>query len=108
MRLSPADPHTFTMRTATAAAHFVAGRPETALAWAEQVAWERPGFVIAAIVVAAAAGQAGRPDVAGRTLERLAEIEPGLRLANLRDYWPVGRAADLERWREGLRRAGFS
>ena len=108
MRLSPADPHTFTMRTATAAAHFMAGRPEAALTWAEQVAWERPGFVIAAIVVAAAAGQAGRLDVAGRTLERLVQIEPGLSLTNLRDYWPVGQADDLERWRHGLRRAGLS
>ncbi len=43
MRLSPADPHTFTMRTATAAAHFVAGRYDEALAWAEAVTWERPG-----------------------------------------------------------------
>ena len=107
MRLSPADPHTFTMRTSTAAGHFGAGRPEAALSWAEQVGWERPGFLIAAIVVAAAAGLAGRTETAGRTIDRLRRIGPGLHLANLRDHWPVGRTNDLELWHEGLRRAGL-
>ena len=60
MRLSPADPHAFTMRTATASAHFFAGRYGEALAWAEEVAWERPGFLIANAVVAAAAALADR------------------------------------------------
>ena len=107
MRLSPADPHTFTMRTSTASAHFVAGRYGEALAWAEEVAWERPGFLIANAVVAASAALAGRAWVAGRAMARLREIEPGMRLGNLRDHWPIRRPEDLARWEEGLRRAGL-
>ena len=107
MRLSPADPHTFTMRTATASAHFSAGRYDEALAWAEEVAWERPGFLIAAIVVAAAAAQAGRPEAAERAIGRLRQLEPAMRLSNMRDHWPIRRAPDLARWEEGLRRAGL-
>jgi TolB-like protein len=107
MRLSPTDPHTFTMRTATASGHFGAARYDEALAWAEQVAWERPGFLIAAIVVAAAAALADRPDTAERAMSRLRQIEPGMRLANLRDHWPIRRPDDLARWHEGLRRAGL-
>ena len=43
MRLSPADPHMFSMRTATAVAHFFAGRDQEALSWAETAAWEALG-----------------------------------------------------------------
>ncbi len=107
MRLSPADPHAFTMRTATAAAHVVAGRYEEALAWGQEVAWERPGFLIAAIVVAAAAALAERTEVAERAMARLRQIEPTIRLSNLRDHWPIRRAEDFARWSEGLRRAGL-
>lgn len=107
MRLSPTDPHTFTMRTATAAGHFGAARYDEALAWAEQVAWERPGFLIAAIVVAAAAALAERTEVAERAMARLRQIEPAMRLSNLRDHWPIRRAEDFARWSEGLRRAGL-
>ena len=107
MRLSPADPHTFTMRTATAAAHFVAGRYDEALAWAEEVAWERPGFLIANIVVAAASALAGRQAAAAQAVDRLRGTEPALRLDTLRDHWPIHRSEDLARWREGLARAGL-
>ena len=107
MRLSPTDPHAFTMRTATACAHFVAGRYDEALAWGEEVAWERPGFLIAAIVVAAASAMADRPNAAARAMDQLLRIEPTMRLGNLRDHWPAYRAEDLRRWHEGLRRAGL-
>ena len=107
MRLSPTDPHTFTMRTATASAHFVAARYDAALAWAEQVAWERPGFLIAAIVVAAAAALAGRAETAERAMGRLRQIEPEMRLANLRDHWPVRRPDDLARWTRARSRPGL-
>uniref|UniRef100_UPI003593FEC2 tetratricopeptide repeat protein n=1 Tax=Thiocapsa sp. TaxID=2024551 RepID=UPI003593FEC2 len=107
MRLSPADPHTFTMRASTASAHFVAGRYGEALAWAEEVAWERPSFLIANAVVAASAALTDRAWAAGQAMARLREIEPGMRLGNLRDYWPIRRPEDLARWEEGLHRAGL-
>lgn len=76
MRLSPADPHTFTMRTATGSAHFFAARHSEALAWVEEVAWERPSFLIANAVMAAAVSLAGRSELATRAITRLREIEP--------------------------------
>ena len=104
---SPADPHTFTMRTATAAGHFVAGRYDEALAWAEAVTWDRPGFLIANIVIAAASALAGRQAAAAQAVDRLRGTEPALRLDTLRDHWPIHRSEDLARWREGLARAGL-
>jgi TolB-like protein len=107
MRLSPTDPHTFTMRTSTACAHFLAGRFDDALAWAQEVTWERPGFLIATMVVAAAAALADRPTDAGRAMTQLCKTAPEMRLGNLRDYWPIRRPEDFTRWHEGLRRAGL-
>jgi hypothetical protein len=95
------------MRTATASAHFFAGRYQDALAWAEEVAWERPGFLIANAVVAAAAALADHPETAKRAAVRLGEIEPGMRLGNLQEHWPIRRPEDVTHWREGLRRAGL-
>jgi hypothetical protein len=57
--------------------------------------------------VAAAAALADRPAAAGRAAARLRGIEPGMRLGNPRDHWPIRRSEDLARWREGLRRAGL-
>ena len=85
----------------------MAGRYDEALSWAEEVAWERPGFLIANAVVAAAAALADRPATAGQAAARLREIEPGMRLGNLRDQWPIRRPEDLARWQEVLRRAGL-
>ena len=91
----------------TACAHFLAGRFDDALAWAQEVAWERPGFLIATMVVAAAAALADRPVDAGRAMTQLRETAPVIRLGNLRDYWPIRRPEDFARWHEGLRRAGL-
>ena len=108
MRLSPADPHMFSMRTATAVAHFFAGRDQEALSWAETAAWERPRFLIATIVIAAASALSGRQAQAQSALSRLFEIAPELCLANLIDYLPIRRPEDLARCREGLGLAGLS
>ena len=43
MRLSPADPHMFSMRSATAVAHFFAGRDQEALTEAETAPGKAPG-----------------------------------------------------------------
>lgn len=107
MRLSPSDPHMFTMRAATGSAHFFAGRYDAALSWSEAAVWERPGFLIATAVVAAAAALSGRQPEAERAMSRLWSIEPAMRLGNLREHWPIRHADDLARWTDGLRRAGL-
>ena len=37
----------------------------------------------------------------------LRELDPGLRISNLRDLFPVQRPEDFARWEEGLRLAGL-
>jgi tetratricopeptide (TPR) repeat protein len=56
MRLSPNDPHSFSMYTAMAAAHFFADRFIEALLWAEMAILERPNFTLPALVAAASNG----------------------------------------------------
>jgi TolB-like protein len=107
MRLSPTDPHVFTMRAAVGFAHFFAGRYDEALSSSEAALRERPGLLIAIAVAAAAAALAGRQADAERAMARLRTIEPEMSFANLREHWPIRRADDFARWSEGLRRAGL-
>jgi tetratricopeptide (TPR) repeat protein len=60
MRLSPNDSQIFSMQTATAAAHFFAGRYAEAFSWAERAAREKPSFLLASAVAAASGALAGR------------------------------------------------
>src|SRR5262249_33654941 len=53
MRLSPTDPHSFSMYQGLAFAHFCAGRYAEALSWAEMTVQEKPNVVITLCVVAA-------------------------------------------------------
>ena len=60
MRLSPVDPLTFVMQTASATAHFIAGRDDEAFAWAEKSIQRNP-FFPPAIWTAAASAAHPRP-----------------------------------------------
>jgi TolB-like protein len=107
MRLSPADPHIFTMQSATAMAHCLAGEHEAALRWAELALGARPDFLISAAVVAVSGGLTGRENRAATGMALLRSIAPDLRQGNLADYFPIRGAEDAARWREGLTRAGL-
>jgi TolB-like protein/Flp pilus assembly protein TadD len=106
MRLSPQDPQMFSMQTAMAAAHFVAGRHTEAMSWAEMAIRQRPNFVLPACVLACSAALAGNMDEARRAISRLRELDPKLRLSNA-DALQVLRPDDLSRWTDGLRKAGL-
>ena len=109
MRLSPQDPHLFHMQTATALAHFCAGRDVEALSWAEQSIRDQRNFilVLSSSIAAASAALAGRHAEAKTALARVHKIDPTLRVSNLKDFYPLRRAVDLDRLKEGLRRAGL-
>ncbi len=108
MRLSPQDPQTFGMQTATALGHFFAGRDDEALSWAESAVREQSNFPLAICVAAASAATAGKLAHAGKTMARLLQLNPELRLSNLKDLVPIRRPEHYHRWAEGLRLAGLS
>jgi TolB-like protein len=107
MRLSPNDSQIFSMQTATAAAHFLAGRYAEAFSWAEMAAREKPIFLLASATAAASGALAGRSEEAARALAQLRRLEPNVRLSNLREFFPLRRIEDLAKWEEGMRTAGL-
>jgi hypothetical protein len=44
---------------------------------------------------------------AQKAVARILEIDPTMRLSNLHDFIPLRRSEDLERFAEGLRKAGL-
>ena len=84
-RLSPLDPLTNRTRTATAHAHFFAGRYEEASSWAAMALREWPDFQTALRIAAASYALAGRFEEARTRRERLQQLDPGLRISNLED-----------------------
>jgi adenylate cyclase len=107
MRLSPHDPQSFNMHASIGAAHFFAGRNDEALRWAGISLGEQPQSVNAASVKAAAAAFVGDEPSARAAMLQLRRLAPALRLSNLADHWPLRRQEDIDRWTEGLRRAGL-
>jgi TolB-like protein/class 3 adenylate cyclase len=107
MRLSPQDPQMFAMQTATAFAHFIAGRHEEALSWAEAALRQRSNFLMAAGIAAASGVFAGRTEQAEKAMARLRQFNPALRISNLRTWLPFRRTDDFNRWAEGLAKAGL-
>jgi tetratricopeptide (TPR) repeat protein len=109
MRLSPQDPHLFHMQTATAVAHFFAGRYVEALSWAEKSMREQRNFILilSTSIAAAAAALADSHANAKNAMARVRQIDPTLRISNLKDFYPLRRTDDLNRLSEGLRKAGL-
>ena len=40
-------------------------------------------------------------------MARVRQIDPSLRISNLKDFYPLRRTEDLDRLKEGLRKAGL-
>jgi TolB-like protein/class 3 adenylate cyclase/tetratricopeptide (TPR) repeat protein len=107
MRLSPLDPSLYSMQTATALAHFVAGRYDESVLWAEKASREDPNFLPAIRIIATSAGISGQLERAQKAAKRMLEIDPAFRVSRLADHVPLRRPDDLARYAEGLRRAGL-
>jgi tetratricopeptide (TPR) repeat protein len=107
MRNSPVDVLMFSMHTAMALAHFVAGRDDEAYGWAERALQRNPVAAPAIRVAAASAALLGRLPAAAKHLSLLRQLDPGLRVSNLGDRIPLRRRQDRERLAETLRRAGL-
>ncbi len=107
MRLSPLDPEMFRVEAGMALAHLLAGRFDTASSWAEKAFRHLPSFLVPASIIASSHALAGRTDHARQAMRHLRQLDPMLRISNLKDWLPLRRAEDLDRFKDGLRRAGL-
>ena len=107
MRLSPHDPQLFNMQACVASAHFFAGRYAEAMSWAEKAVADNPRHLMPQTTAAASSALAGHTAEARKAVARILEIDPSMRLSNLQEFIPLRRPEDLERFAEGLRKAGL-
>ena len=107
IRLSPRDIHIFAMQAGIAGAHFFAGRAAEALEWAKTSLRAKPDLVLSNCVAAASAAFAGQDGEARTIMERLRQLDPGLRVSNLGEHYPIRREQDFQRLADGLRKAGL-
>jgi len=98
MRLGPHDPQLVNALRATAGAHFVAGRYDEALSWAEKAIRVKGDYILAHGTVAACAALAGRISEAEKVVKRLRQLQPQLRIADLMELFPLRRPEDRARW----------
>ncbi len=107
MRLSPLDPSMYSINAAVAYAHFLSGRHEMALSWAEKALRDNPDFLLTICMSAACNALTGRLESAQKGIARARERNPDLRISNLEDLAPFRRAEDAALFAKGLREAGL-
>jgi adenylate cyclase len=107
LRLSPFDPEAFVTMSALGCAHLLSGGFEEGLAWTTRALRERPAFAPALRFHAICLAELGRLEEAQETIDHLLEVEPGLRLATLRERVPIFDDAALNAFLAGLRKAGL-
>jgi TolB-like protein len=107
MRLSPLDPTLYHMQIGTAFANMMLGDFEFAVSWAMKAFRQEPEYLPAAAIAAASCALAGRAGDAHEAMVRVRQLDPGLRISNVREWYPVRRDKDFDRFVEGLRKAGL-
>jgi Flp pilus assembly protein TadD len=107
IRLSPRDPLLIIWHLCKGWAALSAEQYEEAIEFAARAAEANPEFPDIYVVLAAANGQLGRAAAARTALEQLQRRMPALTAGDERLDRPFARAADRERFLEGLRKAGM-
>jgi adenylate cyclase len=106
IRLSPFDPMVFNAYVGIAAAHFVAGRYETAVGWYEKACLTNPKAVWINRILAPAYVFAGRQTEAEAAVRKLLTAYPGLTARAVRSVQSFSERV-RDQMSEGLRRAGL-
>jgi tetratricopeptide (TPR) repeat protein len=106
-RLSPRDPILLQGKLIAALSHVFEGHYEEASHLAEQVVAERPTFVPGWRALATSRALAGDVASANIATRKALELDPSLTVSAMASMMPLRRAVDVERWKEGLTRAGF-
>lgn len=107
MRLSPLDPQRHMMATGTAFDHFIAGRYDEAVSWAERSLVDMPHYQGTLRVLAASHALAGRAAESRSAMNEMRSLDPAMQIGDPMDLVPFRRADDFERYARGLRSAGL-
>ncbi len=87
-------------------AHFLAGRYDVAIEWANKAVHRMPTWYLGHFLLAASHMQANRPEEAKAAVERCREVLSDASLSQL-DRIPLKDATQMERFRDSLRKAGL-
>ena len=106
-RLSPFDPLNFMFYTAAGIASLVADRPQEAIAWLQKALRANARYCPCLRTLAIAFALDGRKDEAISAGRDLIAAQPTFRISRFASWYPLKRAADLDRFLAGLRIAGL-
>jgi TolB-like protein/Flp pilus assembly protein TadD len=106
-RLCPYSPLDMIWYANLSVAALVAGDLETAAGWARRSVQESPEFPGGHRLLAASSAQLGRLEEARGALEAALSLVPEATISGLRIQVPFKDPADLERYLDGLRKAGL-
>ena len=104
---NPFDPIAFKMHAAVAYAHLFARRFDLASEAAEYALRAHPDYLTGMRAAAASHAVAGRLTRAKRLVSQMRVLDSALRISNLKNLFPLRRTEDLDRWAEGLQKAGL-
>ena len=107
IRLSPHDPFAVYWVAHLGVAAFADERYEDACYWGRKTIQQNPMFPGGHRLVAASCGQLGREQEAANELKELLLLMPGMTADDVRKQVPFKRSSDMERYIEGLRKAGL-
>jgi len=108
IRLSPLDPDMALFLGGFAVAHYAAGRYAESAQCAEEALRLRPGFQGAQRMRCASLAQAGRIDEARAFLETVRREQPAISIEWIRASVPYQTPELLERYLDGMRKAGLN
>ena len=106
-RLSPLDPEMAFFFGGKAVAHYTAGRYADSLKWSSDLVRLRPGFRGAQRMRCAGLAQVGRIDEARALLAEIQSEHPQLSIAWIRANVPYQTPELMERFLDGMRKAGL-
>jgi adenylate cyclase len=107
MRLSPQASEMFLWLASMGWAHFSGGRYEEAVSWLERSRQNSPGFPLTYRGLAAAYAQLGRLEEARTALREDLRLVPDESISSIKAQIPVADLDFLERYFDGLRKAGL-
>ena len=107
LRLSPHDPFVVYWFGHLGVAAFADERYEDACYWGRKTIQQNPNFPGGHRLVAASCGQLGRTQEAAHELKELLLLMPGMAADDVRKQVPFKRPIDMERYIDGLRKAGL-
>jgi adenylate cyclase len=107
IRLSPHDPFIVYWFGHLGVAAFAHERYEDACQWGRKTIQQNPKFPGGHRLVAASCGQLGHTEEASIELKELLHLMPGMTADDVRKQVPFKRPADMERYIDGLQKAGL-